>query len=54
MAHHQHPPNSFLDSLGQKVQAGLKIANTAKGLWDTGRMIAGGLQMAAPYIAALL
>jgi hypothetical protein len=54
MAHHQNNPPSFLNNLGQKVQTGLKLASTAKGIFDAGRMVVQGLQVAAPYIAALL
>ena len=37
---------------GQKVKSVVSAVGTIKGMYDTGRAIYGGMQVAAPYIAA--
>jgi len=50
MAFHKH--KSVLQNFGDKVRQGTEIAAGLKGLWETGKMIYGGIQTVAPYVAA--
>lgn len=40
--------------IGDKVQQGLKIAGTLKGMYDIGNTIYKGVQFAAPIVAGLM
>ena len=40
--------------IGDKVQQGLKIAGTLKGMYDIGSTIYKGVQIAAPIVAGLM
>ena len=42
----------WIQNFGDKVRQGAEIAGKIKGIWDTGKMIYGGIQTVAPYIAA--
>jgi len=42
----------WIQNFGDKVRQGAEIAGTLKGIWDTGKMIYGGIQTVAPYVAA--
>ena len=48
--HNKH--KSIIQNFGDKVRQGTEIAAGLKGLWDTGKMIYGGIQTVAPYVAA--
>ena len=50
MAFHKH--KSAIQNFGDKVRQGTEIAAGLKGLWETGKMIYGGIQTIAPYVAA--
>ena len=43
---------SPLDKAYKTAENVLKVAGTAKGLWDTGRAIYSGMQAIAPYARA--
>ena len=40
--------------IGDKVQQGLKIAGTLKSMYELGRTIYKGVQIAAPIVAGLM
>ena len=40
------------EGFGQKVKRATEIAGTLKGLYDTGKVIWGAAQAAAPYVRA--
>jgi hypothetical protein len=42
----------WVNNFGEKVRQGAEIVGGIKGLWDTGKMIYGGIQTVAPYVAA--
>ena len=42
----------WIQNFGDKVRQGAEIVGGIKGIWDTGKMIYGGIQTVAPYIAA--
>ena len=42
--------SNWIQNLGDKVRQGAEIAGTVKGIWDTGKMVYGGIQTIAPYI----
>ena len=44
----------LLENVGQKVKNAAEIAGAVKGVWDVGRMIYGGFQVAAPWIEAAM
>jgi hypothetical protein len=44
--------SDWIQKIGDKVRQGAEIAGTVKGIWDTGKMIYGGIQTIAPYVAA--
>lgn len=44
--------SNWIQNLGDKVRQGAEIAGTVKGIWDTGKMVYGGIQTIAPYVAA--
>ena len=41
---------NLLEQVGQKVKNITEIAGAMKGVWDTGRLIYSGFQIAAPYL----
>ena len=41
---------NLLEHVGQKVKNAAEIAGTVKGIWDVGKMIYSGFQVAAPYL----
>ena len=41
---------NLLENVGQKVKNAAEIAGTVKGIWDVGKMIYSGFQVAAPYL----
>jgi len=45
---------TLLTHVGQKVKQAAEIAGTVKGIWDIGRSIYTGFQVAAPYIEAAM
>ena len=45
---------SLLTHVGQKVKQAAEIAGAVKGVWDIGRGIYSGFQVAAPYIEAAM
>ena len=52
MASRQLKNQSTGGGFGQKVKSVVSAVGTIKGMYDTGRAIYGGMQVAAPYIAA--
>ena len=44
----------LLDSVGEKVKHAAELAGVVKGVWDLGRGIYTGFQVAAPYIEAAM
>ncbi len=40
------------EGFGQKVKKKASVVGTIKGMYDTGKAIYSGMQVAAPYIAA--
>lgn len=48
------PPESFLDKSVRIANQGVAIMGTLKGLYDTGKMVAGGLGTAASYARPLM
>ena len=54
MAHlhnRHHGDQSFLSSIGNKVQHVAKFAGAMKGIYDVGKLIYSGAQAVAPYVA---
>ncbi len=44
----------LLDNVGQKVKNVAEIAGTVKGIWDVGKMVYSGFQVALPYLEAAM
>ena len=44
----------LLENVGQKVKNAAEIAGAVKRVWDVGRMIYSGFQVAAPYLEAAM
>ena len=44
----------LLENVGQKVKNAAEIAGAVKGVWDVGKMIYSGFQVAAPYLEAAM
>ena len=44
----------LLDHVGEKVKNAAEIAGTIKGIYDVGKMIYSGFQVAAPYLEAAM
>ena len=49
--HHRQP--TFWENVNNKVHTGVKTIATMKGIWDTGKAIYTGLQIAAPYMEGI-
>ena len=43
--------SGWIQNLGDKARQGVEIAGAIKGIWDTGKMIYGGIQAVPPYLA---
>ena len=43
--------SGWIQNLGDEARQGAEIAGAIKGIWDTGKMIYGGIQAVAPYLA---
>ena len=41
---------NLLEQVGQKVKHAAEIAGAVKGVWDVGKMVYSGFQIAAPYL----
>jgi len=52
MAVNHKGKQNWAQNFGDKVRQGVEIVGGIKGLWDTGKMIYGGIQTVAPYVAA--
>ena len=50
--HHKHV--GLLENVGQKVKHAAEIAGTVKGIWDVGKMVYSGFNVAAPYLEAMM
>ena len=50
--HYKHV--NLLDSVGEKVKHAAELAGAIKGIYDLGRGVYAGLQVAAPYIEAMM
>ena len=46
--HYKHV--NLLDNVGEKVKHAAELAGTIKGIYDLGRGVYAGFQVAAPYI----
>ena len=44
----------LLENVGPKVKNAAEIAGAVKGVWDVGKMIYSGFQVAAPYLEAAM
>ncbi len=44
----------LLEHVGQKVKNVAELAGTMKGIYDVGKMIYSGFQVAAPYLEAAM
>ena len=44
----------LLEHVGQKVKNATEIAGAIKGIYDVGRMVYAGFQVAAPYLEAAM
>ncbi len=44
----------LLEHVGQKVKNAAEIAGTIKRIWDVGKMVYSGFQVAAPYLEAAM
>ncbi len=44
----------LLESVGQKVKNAVELAGAVKGVWDVGKMVYSGFQVAAPYLEAAM
>ena len=44
----------LLENVGQKVKNAAEIAGAVKGVWDVGKIIYSGFQVAAPYLEAAM
>ena len=47
-----HTPN-FWENIGNKVRSGAEVAGAIKGIWDVGKAVYHGAQVAAPIIRAV-
>ena len=45
---------NLLEHVGQKVKSAAEIAGAVKGIWDVGKMVYSGFQVAAPYLEAAM
>ena len=52
--HQKPPPESFLDKSVRVANQGVALLGTMKGVWDAGKMVAGGLSTAATYARPLM
>jgi hypothetical protein len=52
MAKHDNTNPSFLNGIGQKVKDISELVGTVKGIWNVGKAVYAGYQVAAPYLAA--
>ena len=50
--HYKHV--NILENVGEKVKHAAELAGTVKGIWDVGKMVYSGFQVAAPYIEAAM
>ena len=41
---------NLLEQVGQKVKHAAEIAGAVKGVWDVGKMVYSGFQVALPYL----
>ena len=44
----------LLEHVGQKVKNAAELAGTIKGIYDVGKMVYAGFQVAAPYLEAAM
>ena len=51
--HQKQPSESFLNKGFRIANEGLSIMGTAKGIYETGRFVYGGLQAARPLLSLL-
>ena len=51
---HSKQKYSWINNIGNKVKSVAEFVGTAKGLYDIGRGIYSGFQVAAPIVAGLL
>jgi hypothetical protein len=49
-----HRQVGLLDHVGEKVKHAAEFAGTMKGIYDVGKMIYSGFQIAAPYLEAAM
>ena len=58
MAHLQnfrnHRQVGLLDLVGENVKNAAEFAGTITGIWDVGKMVYSGFQVAAPYLEAAM
>ena len=50
--HYRHV--NLLENVGQKVKNAAELAGTMKGIYDLGRGVYAGFQVAAPYLEAMM
>ena len=49
-----HRQVGLLDHVGEKVKNAADLAGTMKRIWDVGKMVYSGFQVAAPYLEAAM
>ena len=51
--HQVHPTESFFNKSVRLANQGISLVGTARGIYDAGKLIYGGVRAAAPLLAML-